>query len=304
MFTSGTARVKVSSDEGECLVVDVSDGRSATKCPVTRLSCPPVLNDEYKTTKILLRKIPAGSFTMGSPTNELGRDTIEGPQHTVTLSSNFYMGVFEITQGQYLNVMGANPSSYCQGAHGPKRPVDSVSWNMVRGGTWPGGTPGGGTFMDVLRAKTGLPFDLPTEAQWEYACRAGTTNALNNDTNLISTGQDPNMDILGRYLYNGGDGWTNREIGAHTTVGSYQVNNWGLYDMHGNVWEWCLDWYGDYGGDVTDPSGAATSFYRMFRGGGWCREACSCRSAVRGSYVPIHTYYDLGFRLSLPTGQP
>jgi len=275
MFTSGTVRVKVTSDEGECLVVDVSDGPSATNYPVTRLSCPPVLNDEYKTTKILLRMLPAGNFVMGSPIGELGRNANE-TQHRVTLSSNFYMGVFEITQGQYSNVMGSNPAYFPQGTNGPKRPVEQVSWNTIRGGIWPGSPAGSGaptntSFMGVLRAKTGLAFDLPTEAQWEYACRAGTTNALNNNTNLTNIYSDGNMDILGRYWYNGGYACsTNPVSGAHTVAGSYLVNNWGLYDMHGNVWEWCLDWYvSSYGGNATDPQGPATGSVRVIRGGSW-----------------------------------
>jgi formylglycine-generating enzyme required for sulfatase activity len=201
--------------------------------------------------------------------------------------------------------MGSNPSYFKQGGHARKRPVEQVSWNTVRGGTWPGGTPGSTTFMGKLRSKTGLNFDLPTEAQWEYACRAGTTKALNNNTDLQSTGQDPNMDILGRYWYNGGSTYNSDPVnGAHTTVGSYLVNNWGLYDMHGNVWEWCLDWYANsYGGDATNPGGPASGSYRVVRGGSWSRNAGGCRSAYRGDPDPDDADSDYGFRLVLPAGQ-
>ena len=306
MFTSSTVRVKVTADDSDCLVIDVSGGPAATNYPVTALSYPSVSNDEYKTTKILLRGIPAGSFVMGSPAAELGREFDEGPLHTVTVSSIFYIGVFEITQAQYSNVMGANPSFFPQGAHGPKRPVEQVSWNTIRGGTWPTGTLDTTTFMGKLQSKTGRAFDLPTEAQWEYACRAGTTNALNNDTNLQDTGQDPNVAILCRYWFNGGSSYSSDPVnGAHTTVGSYLANNWGLYDMHGNAWEWCLDWYAEsYGGDETDPQGPGSGSYRVVRGACWNYGAGGCRSAFRrANCVPDCAVYTIGFRLSLPAGQ-
>ena len=322
-FSSDTVRVRIAADNlmpsnppatGNYCVIDLSVGPSAEFYPLLNLSSQPVLTDGYQTTKILLRRIHAGSFVMGAPENELGRDTDDGPQHTVTLSSNFYMGVFEITQAQYAKVMGSNPAYFQQGAHGPKRPVEQVSWNTVRGGTWPGSPPGSGaptntSFMGVLRAKTGLPFDLPTEAQWEYACRAGTTNALNNNTNLTNVYSDGNMNILGRYWCNGGSSYSSDPInGAHTTVGAYQANNWGLYDMHGNVWEWCLDWYeGAYEGDATDPTGPATSDIRVYRSGSWAAAyqgsaAKYCRSADRGGVDPDFTNFGLGFRLGLTTG--
>jgi formylglycine-generating enzyme required for sulfatase activity len=243
---------------------------------------------------------------MGSPGNELGRNDHDETQHTVTLTKPFYMGIYEITQAQYQNVMGSNPSYFKAGAHAPKRPVEQVLWDMVRGGGWPGGSPADTTFMGKLRSKTGHAFDLPTEAQWEYACRAGTTKALNNNTALKDTEQDPNMDILGRYWDNGGRLWRSDGVnGAHTTVGSYQANNWGLYDMHGNVWEWCLDWYDwrSYDGDATDPTGPPSGSYRVKRGGGWSSDARWCRSACKFEYSPDMTYNDIGFRLVLPIGQ-
>ncbi|MCX7001744.1 MAG: formylglycine-generating enzyme family protein, partial [bacterium] len=288
-MSTAYARVQVTAMEGtdNYCIIDVSGGPDAANYPVRYQATAPPLNDEHKTSKIVLRKIPStlpGSFVMGSPAGEVGRYAHE-TQHNVTLTKDFYMGIYEITQAQYSNVMGVNPSYFTQGAHAAKRPVESVTWNTVRGGTWPGGAPAGTTFMGKLRAKTAaLAFDLPTEAQWEYACRASTTKALNNNTNLQIANQDPNMNIIGRYWYNGGSNYTSDAVnGGSAASGSYLVNQWGLYDMHGNVYEWCLDWYDTYGGAVTDPIGTMSSpySYRVIRGGGWFDLARYCRSAYR-----------------------
>lgn len=295
--SSGTVRVRITADDGapEYLVIDVSAGPSAVSYPVTNLFGPITLADEYKTTKILLHKIPAGSFTMGSPADELGHDVLDDEtQHTVTLACGFYMGVFEVTQGQYTNVVGGSNSS---GYTGAMRPVERVSWDEIRGGTWPTGTLLNTTFMGKLQSKTGLPFDLPTESQWEYACRGGTTGAWNNGTTITNSARDGNMDILGRYIYN-----QKSNDHEHATAGSYQANNVGLYDMHGNVWEWCLDWHNVYGGTVTNPPGAVTGTSRVLRGGSWNNTATGCRSAYRGYIPPVSTSSVVGFRVSLPTG--
>jgi len=158
--------------------------------------------------------------------------------------------------------------------------------------------------MGKLRAKTAArAFDLPTEAQWEYACRASTTMALNNDTNLQNEEQDPNMDILGRCLYNGGSNYTSDAVnGGSAASGTYLVNQWGLYDMHGNVWEWCLDWYGSYGGVATDSSGPGAGSSRVFRGGSWNYSASYCRSAFRYYDFPDYDWGNVGFRLVVPAG--
>jgi formylglycine-generating enzyme required for sulfatase activity len=161
--------------------------------------------------------------------------------------------------------------------------------------------------MGRLRSKTGLAgFDLPTEAQWEYACRAGTTGALNDGTvNITNSNSDARLDLLGRYQYNGGriNGTTDPAQGCTTAnataaVGTYAPNAWGLYDMHGNVWEWCLDWFADAameGGD--DPDGADSGSNRVLRGGSWYNPAAACRSAFRNDIAPSNRGNDVGFRL-------
>jgi uncharacterized repeat protein (TIGR02543 family) len=285
------------------LVVDLSAGfKEEAVWPVSYLGGVPEggWTDDYKTTKLVLRLVLPGTFTMGSPSGELGRDSGE-TQHEVTISKPFYMGVFEVTQKQWELVTGSKPSWY----KGAIRPVECVSYNMIRGtgvGTnWPAdGQVDAGSFMGVLRAKTGRKFDLPTEAQWEYACRAGTTTALNSGKDLTDAYQCANMDEVGRYLYNQSD--RRGGYSEHTTVGSYLPNAWGLYDMHGNVWEWCLDWYGSYeSGAATDPVGAGSCSWssRVMRGGCWDYGAATCRSAYRDDgRNPSHTYNFLGFRLS------
>mgnify|MGYP003295820708 CR=1 FL=1 len=163
--------------------------------------------------------------------------------------------------------------------------------------------------MGKIRARTGFTFDLPTEAQWEYACRAGTTTVLNSGKNLTSTYDDANMAEVGRYAYNSGynstcDGKGNTTY-AYAEVGAYLPNNWGLYDMHGNVWEWCLDWYVSRGtsgfdsGAVTDPKGASSGSYWVRRDGSCYINANDCRSAYRGGNASSSSSYHLGFRLSM-----
>lgn len=264
---------------------------------------PDLSDDTCRTTELWLRRIPKGTFTMGSPTSEKGRDSDE-TLHLVTLTEDFYIGVFEITQKQYSLIYGSNPSS-CKG---DTRPVESVSYDTIRGtgstagAGWPsyGHAVDGGSFLGKLRAKTGKTFDLPTEAQWEYACRAGTTTALNTGKNLTSTDKDSAMDEAGRYYYNQNDG-KGGNSSNHTKVGSYLPNAWGLYDMHGNVWEWCLDWYkSDQGSSaVTDPKGSNQGSYRVLRGGGWSCYAQRCRSAYRSSGNPSYGNYYFGFRVVL-----
>ena len=194
------------------------------------------------------------------------------------------MGKFEVTQAQWQAVMGNNPSSY----KGDNRPVERVSWNEAK------------EFCDKLNEKyagklpAGYKFDLPTEAQWEYACRAGTTTALNNGTNLTSLmGSCSNLNEVGWYEKN-----CSRYVG-HKTVGQKRPNNWGLYDMHGNVCEWCRDWYASYSGDATNPVGPSSGSCRVFRGGSCSDCAEYCRSEFRRYWGPDNRFFTLGFRLAL-----
>ena len=265
------------------LVIDLSGGTSATRYPVTALAAPPAggWTNEYKTTKLVLRVIDSGSYKMNG-------------SYDVTMSQPFYMGVFEVTQKQYELVTGSNPSKYT----GDARPVECVSWNTIRGNSdtynWPSKTTVSTTsFMGKLRAKTGLTFDLPTEAQWEYACRAGTTSYYNNGGNFES-----DLEKLARYCENGGSSF------RHTKVGSYSPNAWGLYDMHGNVGEWCLDWEGSLssGTDPKGPVSGSYGSYRMLRGGYFNDHAGRCTSSYRSFDEPSSTTHGSGFRLACPAG--
>ena len=282
------------------LVVDLSAGPDAEKYDISYLSEMPgtAWPLEYKTTKLLLKLVVPGTFMMGSPDEELGHTWASGynseTRHQVTLTQPFYMGVFELTQKQYSLVMGSNPSGY----KGDSRPVEYVTYNAIRGSTLGAAWPNGDTrrqvdatsFMGKLRSRTGLTFDLPTEAQWEYTCRAGTDSALNNGKNLTNTQTDSAMAEVGRYNSNRNDskgGYTD----AHTEVGSYRPNAWGFYDMHGNVAEWCLDWWTTMSvSPVTDPMGPTSGSYRLVRGGCWngnnsyAGYAAACRSAYRSYY--------------------
>lgn len=288
-------RAAVLTKKALYLVIDLSLGSSAAKFPCYELSSIPggAWTYEYKTTKLVLRRIEAGSFYMGSPTKEVGRGGYE-TRHKVTLTKPFYIGVFEVTQKQWELVMGTNTAS----DKGDARPMDHVTYFQARGK----GQVEQSSFTGRLRSKTGLnSFDIPTEAQWEYACRAGTTTAINNGKNLSATIYDSNMDLVARYLNN-----YKSKVGGykgHTSVGSYAPNAWGLYDMHGNVAEWCVDsfYVNDYGSAaVTDPVDLQSRIFRILRGGGYESYAEKCRSASRGYDEPKKGHFDYGLRVALP----
>jgi len=283
------------------MVIDLSGGTNATHYPITYLNQVPAggWTSEYKLDKLVMRLIPPGTFTMGSPEGgERNRGGWE-VQHQVTITKPYYMGVFEVTQRQYERVMGYNPSANI----GEIRPVEQVTWNTIRGDrNFPATLAiDDNSFMGRLRTRTGLPYlDLPTEAEWEYACRAGTTTAINDGSSTWSGGYSWNdqMNAVGRYSGNSGVGTA--------AVGSYIPNRWGLYDMHGNVWEWCLDWYGYYITTVrNDPVGATGGGVRCVRGGSYNNYAMYCRSACRGwDDNTCHQAYaacDVGFRLCCET---
>ena len=287
------------TDAALYLVIDLFGGPDAECYPVRYSTVPPDLNDDTcRTTELWFRLVQPDTFMMGSPPCELGHRSDE-TLHMVTLTKPFYMGVFQVTQKQYELVTGeANPSKY----KGDTRPVGHVSYSMIRGGEdgtqWPThNLVDAASFFGKLRAKTSLTADLPTEAQWEYACRAGTRTALNSGKDLTGEDQCPNMTEVGRYFWNMGDGkggYSDR----NTKGGMYLPNAWGLYDMHGNVWEWCLDGYQENLGqdEVTDPKGAATAQRRVLRGGGYFYSASYCRAACRNYDDPDGMYHNCGFR--------
>lgn len=274
-------------------VIDLSGGPNATRWPVSYLSTVPTggWTDTYMTTKLVLRRIEAGTFIMGrEQTNESRR---------VTLTKPFYIGVFEVTQKQWECVMGvwpgSDPSAWLYG-YGPTLPTYYVSYDDIRGDSsgarWPASSAvDAPSFLGRLRAKTGLNFDLPTEAQWEYACRAGTTT-----TYYWGDAMD------GAYAWHS----SNSGSTAHS-VGMKKPNAWGLYDMSGNVWEWCRDWWGTLACG-TDPKGSASGAYRVLRGGCWYGSSDYCTSSAkteddpsyRGNNDPYIRYGcgGLGFRLS------
>ena len=269
-------------------VIDLSDGPNAVVYPVSYLSDFPSKGwiYEYKTTKLVLRRIPAGSFVMGSDqTNESRR---------VALTRPFYMGVFEVTQKQWELVMGSWPGSSPSSSRGrgDAYPAYYVSYDDIRGSSsgarWPASSAAdASSFLGRLRAKTGLDFDLPTEAQWEYACRAGTAT-----TYYWGDAMD------GAYAWYSDNSATVGNLGRTTThpVGTRKPNAWGLYDMSGNVREWCRDWYGTpaYG---TDPVGSASGSYRVLRGGSWYYDSGYCTSSHRINNDPSNRYDNNGFRL-------
>jgi len=221
-----------------------------------------------KDVEYAFRWCPPGTFIMGSPADEPNRRDKE-TQHLVTLSKGFWMLESEVTQAMWESVMDNNPSNF----KGSKLPVEKVSWKDCQEFI---------TKLNALLAGTpGFKFSLPTEAQWEYACRAGTTTT-----------------------YHFGDTLTQQQanFGGNQTkeIGSYPANAWGLKDMHGNVWEWCQDWYGEYPSvAVIDPTGAERFSHRVVRGGSWYFDTEYCRSACRYYYDPVARYRYIGLRLSL-----
>jgi formylglycine-generating enzyme required for sulfatase activity len=233
--------------------------------------------------------IPPGTFRMGSPTDEVDRFDWEGPQTAVTISRGFWMRKYEVTQGEYLAVMGSNPSYFTGDTN---RPVEQVSWLDA--------TNYCATLTQRERAAgrigTNSVYRLPTEAEWEYACRGWTSDRR------FSYGDDPGYTSLTKYA------WYYDNSGETThPVGQKLANPWGLYDMHGNVYEWCQDWWSDSlpGGIAIDPQGPATGWFRVLRGGSWDYDASFCRSAYRNDTSdPAYWYYGLGFRVVLAPGQP
>ena len=246
-------------------VASVSNEKDITKEPTKKESSgKEEITDLGKDVKLEMILIPAGKFVMGSPASEKGHRVNE-TQHEVTLTKPFYMGKYEVTQEQWDAVMINNRSFY----RGPKLPVTSVSWENCQ------------EFIKKLNAKTSGGYRLPTEAEWEYSCRAGTTTAYSYGDSI--TKNDSNVEGL-----------------STKVVGSYKPNAFGLYDMHGNVWEWCEDWKVDYPKEaVIDPKGPEAGKNRVLRGGSFTGVGMHSRSANWFDNLPSTWNIDyLGFRLA------
>ncbi|GHU23999.1 hypothetical protein FACS1894172_15720 [Spirochaetia bacterium] len=276
-------------------VSSLQNGRESAKSPavtVRTASAPVPVQPSIPANFV---RIPAGSFMMGSPVSEPDRYDDE-VQHRVTITG-LSMSKYEVTQEEWSNVMGTNPSNF----KGYNLPVEDVSWydaieycnaRSRKEGLTPAYSRSGDS---VTWNRSANGYRLPTEAEWEYACRAGTTTPFSTGTNITTNQANYN----GNYPYNGNAKGTYRE--RTWAVGSGTANSWGLYDMHGNVWEWCWDWYGDYTtSSQADPTGAASGTGRVLRGGGWGGGAQLLCSAYRGGGTPTYRFNNLGFRVVLP----
>ena len=261
LFSVIAASAAADAAEGY-LLVDLSGGPAALQYPVSRIATLPPggWSDLHKRDILVLKELPPGRFRMGAKRTEMGADFAnewyEGDDE-VTLSHGFAIGVFEVTQRQWERVMGTAPSAF----KGETRPVESVSYMALRGDKkglgWPvSDNVDPDSFVGRLRERTGLPIDLPTDAQWEYACRAGTATQLGTGKDITGVRVCPNVAETARYAFNTDDG-KGGGFREHVAVGSYVPNRWGLYDFHGNVAEWCLDRWGNNprSGERADPKG-------------------------------------------------
>jgi formylglycine-generating enzyme required for sulfatase activity len=267
-FVLTECKAAISSSTGEVTLVASISNPSKSKDPTQSNNSTGKKQDLTEVIAALekdMALIPAGKFEMGSPANEKGRSDNE-TQHEVTLTKPFYMGKYEVTQDQWEGLMGNNPSE----EKGEKLPVTNVSWEDCQ------------EFIKKLNQKTNGGYRLPTEAEWEYTCRAGTSTAY-------SFG-DPFPSKDGNYY--------DSKIKKPLAVGSYKPNAFGLYDMHGNVFEWCGDWYGDYpAGIEIDPNGPAKGERRVMRGGSFFNVVSSARSSFRYNITPTDRDFNHGFRL-------
>ena len=335
--------VKVVHYAAAYMVVDVSAGSGADATyPVDFLNGEPdggFKQNKYMENKIVFRRIRPGSYIAGSPSDEAntadayngaddkglpGAEVREKP-HRVMISKTLYVGIFEVTQAQYEKVMGSNPSIWTGSQGSPHRPVEQVLYGELRGDGWPRTTaPAADSFMDRLNKRCKSKdehgeytvdvkgFDLPTEFQWEYACRAGSTEAFYSKDgfdNTDSGAQKDQLELIGLYKDNASKGVHPPVSGVYKTtdVGAFQPNAWGLYDMIGNAWEWCCDWFQ---ADIVslnqevDPKGADSGYgnRRIARGGGYNTAISCCRVAFRQGFNNTIRNGSIGFRIfrSLP----
>jgi len=254
----------------------ISDGNAWYKIAENITTSTNFENQTYISNSIgmTFRLIPAGTFIMGSPSDELGHESDE-TQYTVTLSEPFYIQTTEVTQGQWKTVMNDYP--YTSYSCGHNCPVEYITWNDAQ------------LFLETLSSMGEGSYTLPTEAQWEYAARAGSNKAFTNG-GISNTTTDSNLDLMAWYSSNSNS--------TRHAVAQKQANAWGLFDMHGNVWEWCKDWKSNYPvHSAIDPEGPPTATYRVLRGGCWKEIAQYCRSANRGANNPDGSGNHAGLRL-------
>ncbi len=325
---------------GNATVADVVKGKTfsskaAGKGVSGTLELQPTAQSYTNSNNMTFNLIPAGSFTMGSPDDEPGGPySVEQPEHQVTLSKSFYMQTTEVTQKQWQDIIGNNPAT---SNTGDDYPLETVNWfeaayyanalSTTEGRSkcyaLTGCSPIPGNDMectDVAINSGCTGYRLPTEAEWEYAARATTTTAwayaVSYDSSadpgqVTGNGFNSNLHTMGWYEFNNEGGDLSRTAAGYLSgtklVAKKQANKWGLYDMAGNVWEWCQDWYAsDYYSDpvsASDPQGPDTGSDRVIRGGSWHISAGLARSAYRFRFTPGSRYGDLGFRLVLPPGQ-
>jgi uncharacterized protein (TIGR02996 family) len=282
-------------------VMEVTPGRAEMEDRVAHLlnaGVRPVVPEVVNSIGMRLALIPPGRFRMGSPSGEDERVGDE-EAHEVELTRPFYLGGFPVTQGQWLRVRGDNPSYFCATGEGKEAvagmdtsdfPVEKVSWEDAQ------------AFLEDLAARPdekekGWPYRLPGEAEWEYACRGGASSSTPFCFGSSLSSAQANFN--GNYPY--GDAGKGPWLERTTPVGSYRPNAFGLYDLHGNVWEWCEDWYAeDYyaHSPAQDPLGPSNGSYRVVRGGSWGIFGQNCRAANRGGVSPSFQGYDLGFRVA------
>ena len=339
VVTGDSARAVVTAwaldNTPDYMVVDISDAaKPGTQryYPVADFVPGGVTNSLYKTTTFLMRKIMAKDviWTMGSVALETQNREANEATHQVTLTNNYYIGVYEVTQSQWWQVATNSNISANFTTEQFMRPMEKVCYNEIRlkyksnaaassdeiaDYSWPK-TPNPSSFLGLLRSKTGVDFDLPSEAQWEFAARSGNgVGHWNDGSDILTANPDANLNLLGRYLKNPTTNSSESpaasigpSVGGTAIVGSYAPNDWGLYDMHGNVWEWCLDFYeaniNAHGGAVNiDPQNpannlsGASSVNRVIRGGSWKWAVGHCRPARRRVITPTNRDFDLGFRV-------
>jgi formylglycine-generating enzyme required for sulfatase activity len=275
-----------------------------------------VTNDLYKTDMMVMRKCPAANveWRMGSPTHETGRNATREVPHLVTLKDDYYIGIYPVTQRQFERVHNARLSYHKLDADYATRPVENITYISWRGSkyVWPESNHD----VDIqysrigpFRTLTGIDFDLPTEAQWEFACRAGCGAALYSGKELeAASGESANLNKLGRYNVNlGADGEMCAAAEAGTAkVGTFEANDWGIYDMLGNVWELCLDWYQENPTGYNVETGPAEGVDRVRRGGSYKDAASTCRSAFRSNIgtnsTDSNNNRSIGVRFACPAG--